>query len=162
MRQLQTIVCLGICCFLLQSCDRAKSKSPVVKQEVTFTKEANLKISKATGEIVKELEIEIADNEYETQTGLMYRKSMAENRGMLFVFPDNRERFFYMKNTEIQLDLIYIGEDLKIVSFQKNAQPFSEASLPSQVPAKYVLEINGGLSEKWGLDVGDSISFKRL
>ena len=162
MKQLRAIVCLGICFFALQSCDRSKSKSPVVKQKVIFAKEANLRISKATGELVKELEIEIADNEYETQTGLMYRKSMAENRGMLFIFPDSRERFFYMKNTEIPLDLIYIGEDLKIVSFQENAQPFKETSLPSQVPAKYVLEINGGLSEKWGLDVGDSISIERL
>lgn len=162
MKQLRAIVCLTICFFVLQSCDRSKSKAPVIKQEVTFTKEAKLQIIKATGEIAKELEIEIADNEYETQTGLMYRKSMAENRGMLFVFPDSRERFFYMKNTEFALDLIYIGEDLKIVSFQENAQPFNEASLPSQVPAKYVLEINSGLSEKWGLDVGDSISFERL
>jgi hypothetical protein len=143
----------------LYGCEGKKSKSTVIQQEVAFKKEGILKIYKSEGTLVKQLEIEIADNEYETQTGLMYRKAMNQNRGMLFVFPNSKLRAFYMKNTQFPLDIIYIDEDLKIVSFQENAQPFDEASLPSQVAAKYVLEINGGLAEQWGLDVGDSISF---
>jgi hypothetical protein len=80
---------------------------------------------------------------------------------MLFVFDDATERYFYMKNTKIPLDIIYISDTKKIVSFQKNAQPFDESSLPSNVPAKYVLEINAGLSDAWSLTVGDSISFRQ-
>ncbi|PJB17237.1 MAG: hypothetical protein CO117_12470, partial [Flavobacteriaceae bacterium CG_4_9_14_3_um_filter_33_16] len=101
----------------------------------------------------------IANNEYEIQTGLMYRNSMKDSQGMLFVFDDARERFFYMKNTKIPLDLIFIGANKNIVSFQKNAKPLDENSLPSNVPAKYVLEINAGLIEKWQIQVGDSLSF---
>ena len=80
---------------------------------------------------------------------------------MLFIFPDVNPRSFYMKNTEFPLDIIYIDEGQKIVSFQKDAQPYNESSLPSNAPAKYVLEINAGLSEQLGLQVGDSISFSR-
>ena len=86
---------------------------------------------------------------------------MEANQGMLFVFPDVSVRSFYMKNTEFPLDIIYIGANQKIVSFQKNAQPYNESSLPSEAPAKYVLEINAGLSDNMGLQVGDSISFNR-
>ena len=64
-----------------------------------------------------------------------------------------------MKNTRIALDIIYISTDSTIVSFQKNAKPFDESSLPSNAPAKFVLEINAGLSDRWNLEVGDKISF---
>ncbi|MGE5943434.1 MAG: DUF192 domain-containing protein [Flavobacteriales bacterium] len=90
----------------------------------------------------------------------MYRSSMETNQGMLFVFDDVTERHFYMKNTQIPLDIIYIGANKKIVSFQKNAKPFDESSLPSNIPAKYVLEINAGLVDTWSLKEGDSISYK--
>lgn len=86
---------------------------------------------------------------------------MKENRGMLFIQPTESLQYFYMKNTEIPLDIIYIDSGMKIVSFQKNAQPFNEDTLPSNVPARYVFEINAGLSDKLGLQVGDSISFTR-
>jgi uncharacterized membrane protein (UPF0127 family) len=81
---------------------------------------------------------------------------------MLFIFPDEDFRSFYMKNTKIPLDIIYIDEAKSIVSIQKNAKPFNETSLPSDVPAKYVLEVNGGLSDEWQLEVGDRIDYKEL
>ena len=81
---------------------------------------------------------------------------------MLFVFDDVTERYFYMKNTKIALDLIYINEDKAIVSFQKNAKPFDETSLPSNALAKYVLEVNAGLVDIWELSVGDSIDYNEI
>jgi len=92
----------------------------------------------------------------------MYRKTMEENQGMLFIFPDAQVRSFYMKNTEIGLDIIYINADKQIVSFQKNAIPFDVTSLPSVVPAQFVLEINAGLSNRWNIEVGDKISWEKL
>jgi uncharacterized membrane protein (UPF0127 family) len=64
-----------------------------------------------------------------------------------------------MKNTKIPLDIIYINADKKIVSIQKNAKPLDETSLPSEAPAKYVLEINAGLSDQWNLQSGDKIDY---
>lgn len=150
---------LGLFFLVLSACK--EEKKSVKQTEVMFTKEADLKIFKiATDSTVIDLDIEIADTDYDIQTGLMYRSTMEPNQGMLFVFDDEEERFFYMKNTQIPLDIIYIDANKKIVSFQKNAKPFNETSLPSHVPAKYVLEVNAGMADAWSLKEGDSISYK--
>lgn len=138
-----------------------KEDKKIIKTvEIPFTKEGELTLYKSTTDtIISKLDIEIADTEYDTQTGLMYRNSMKENRGMLFVFKNFQPRSFYMKNTKFPLDLIYLDEDKTIVSFQENAQPLDESSLPSNAPAKYVLEVNAGLVKKWQLKIGDSMQY---
>lgn len=153
-----TLLLSGCIAFNFASCKEEKKE--LKQTEVSFKKEGELSIYKATTDsIIKTLDIEISDSEYEIQTGLMYRSSMEENQGMLFVFPDVTPRHFYMKNTQFALDLIFIDDDNRIVSFQENAKPFDESSLPSNAPAKYVLEINAGLVNAWGINVRDSISY---
>lgn len=152
---------LGIALSLTASCKEDKKTSTESKVVVSFKKEGVLQLKKTSSDsIIKTLDIEIADNDYETQTGLMYRTQLGKQQGMLFIFPYAEIRNFYMKNTKIPLDIIYIDADQKIVSFQKNAKPFDETSLPSEAPAKYVLEINAGLSDEWQLEVGDAIAFE--
>jgi len=114
-----------------------------------------------TDSVLTTLDIEIAETDYETQTGLMYRNSMEDQQGMLFIFNDVAVHSFYMKNTAIPLDIIFIDDDLKIASFQKNAQPFNEDGLSSGVPVQYVLEVNAGSVDEWALNIGDTIVFKR-
>ena len=151
---------LSFSCLQFQSCkEEQKTIKPLV---IEFKKEAELVFKTATDSVIKHLDVEIADDEYKTQTGLMYRDKMDQLQGMLFVFPDEDLRSFYMKNTNIPLDIIYIDADKKIVSFQKNAQPNNENSLPSNVPAKYVLEINAGLADKWQLVVGDKMEYSKV
>lgn len=141
---------------------KGESKKIIKTAPIVFKKEGDLTILKAVKDsILTNIDIEIAETEYETQTGLMYRESMKENQGMLFIFPDVRMHSFYMKNTKIALDIIYIDENLRIASFQENAKPLNETSLPSIVPVKYVLEVNAGLAEKWQLEVGDIIKYTR-
>jgi uncharacterized membrane protein (UPF0127 family) len=147
--------------FSLYNCkDNSKSESKSITKEITFTKEGELTLMKAANDsIISTLDIEIADDDYQTQTGLMYRNSMAQNQAMLFVFPDEQRRSFYMKNTEIPLDIIYLNSKKEIVSIQKNAKPFDESSLPSEELSQYVLEVNAGLSDAWKLEKGDKIEF---
>lgn len=133
--------------------------SDIKEVEIEFTKEAELSILK-NGEVLKTIDIEYADTPNERSLGLMYRKGMDENQGMLFVFPEEEMRSFYMRNTEFSLDIIYLDKDRKVVSIIKRAKPFDETSLPSEAPAMYVLEINGGLADKWGIEKGDSIEYK--
>jgi len=152
------IIIATVSVMLFSSCKNEKKELKPV--EVSFKKEGELTLYKSTSDsILTQLDIEIADTDYDVQTGLMYRNSMKDNRGMLFVFPTMRERFFYMKNTRIPLDLIYLDDKKNIVSFQENAQPFNEAQLPSRVPAQYVLEVNAGLAEKWLLEIGDHMEY---
>lgn len=156
---------LGIAIVLfigLSSC-KEEAKKVIKTTPVTFTKEGSLDIYRQESDsLIQQLDIEIAETDYETQTGLMYRKSMETTQGMLFIFPDVAMHSFYMKNTEFPLDIIFIDENLKIASIQKNAQPYNEIGLSSKVPVKYVLEVNGGLSDAWSLEIGDRISFIRL
>ena len=151
---------MGAFFIVLVSC-KGENRTEIKTEKISFTKEGELSIFKKDSLLVN-IDIEIAESEYETQTGLMYRESMEEKQGMLFMQDEFKVQNFYMKNTQISLDLIFIDENLKVVSFQENAKPFDESSLSSQVPAKYVLEVNAGLAEKWLLEVGDSISFTRL
>lgn len=152
---------LTISFLLLASC-KTEPKQEIKTEAVTFTKEGELTILKQETDSISALfNIEIAESEYETQTGLMYRESMEEDQGMLFIFPDIAMRSFYMKNTQFPLDIIYIDENMKIASFQKDAKPYNESGLSSKVPVKYVFEINAGISEKLGLEIGDTISFTK-
>ncbi|WP_397362095.1 DUF192 domain-containing protein [Olleya sp. R77988] len=141
----------------ITSCKEEKTIEPV---KVDFKKEGELTIFKGTTDtIVKIFNIEIAKTEYEIQTGLMYRDSMKDNQGMLFVFNDVRERSFYMKNTRIPLDLIFFDHNKRIVSFQENAKAMDETSLPSNTPAQFVLELNAGTAQELLLDVGDKMDY---
>ncbi len=141
---------------------KEKIEDKVLTKEIQFTKEGELKIIKATNDsIVAQLDIEIAESDYETQTGLMYRKGMEKNQGMLFLFEKENPISFYMKNTEFPLDIIYINGQMKIVNVHRDAQPFDKSSLPSKAPAKYVLEVNAGMVKQWRLLPGDIISFQR-
>src|SRR5699024_5158799 len=111
---------------------------------------------------IQEIDIEVAESEYAQETGLMHRKSMEEKQGMLFVYDDEKPRpNFYMKNTYISLDLIYINKNLVIVDINERAKPLDETTLSSDAPAQYVLEVCGGMVEKWNLKKGDKVTFQR-
>jgi uncharacterized protein len=154
---------LALTLLFICNCKEDEPKKSSDKVILSFKKEGVLTLKKAeTDSVIKTLDIEIADNEYETQTGLMYRTKLETNDAMLFIFPNEDFRSFYMKNTKIPLDIIYINANKEIVSFQKNAKPFDETSLPSEAPSKYVLEINGGMSDDWKLKVGDKIEFIKI
>ena len=131
----------------------------ITPDDIQFTKDGELSIFK-NDSLIQTIDIEFAKNEMERSLGLMYRSSMDEHQGMWFIFPEEAPRSFYMRNTEISLDIIYLDKDKKVVSIAKNARPYDETSLPSEKPAMYVLEINGGLADKWGIDKGDRVEVK--
>jgi uncharacterized membrane protein (UPF0127 family) len=111
---------------------------------------------------VQSFQVEVADSDRERAYGLMCRRAMAPDRGMLFVFPRAEPQAFWMRNTLIPLDIIYIGADGRIVSITRNARPLSDAPLPSAGPAKYVLELAGGRSAEIGLLPGDRVIHRAI
>ncbi|MBC9934381.1 DUF192 domain-containing protein [Chitinophaga qingshengii] len=127
-----------------------------------FKKEAELAfLSKNNADTIRKIDIQLAQTDQQREDGLMYRKSMTDNQGMLFIFPDMEERSFWMKNTYISLDIIYLDDKLEIVSIQKYATPLSEQSLPSFKKAQYVLEVNGGFSDKYHIAYGDRVVYHK-
>jgi uncharacterized membrane protein (UPF0127 family) len=104
--------------------------------------------------------VEVADTAIKHQIGLMNRTHLPYKSGMLFVFSDERPRTFWMKNTPMPLDMIFIGRDMRVVNITKNAQPCKTITCElysSGVPAQYVVEVNAGFADKEGIKVGDSV-----
>jgi len=107
-------------------------------------------------------QVELADTDEERAQGLMFRGSMPADRGMIFVFDQAQPQAFWMRNTYIPLDIIYIGSDGRIVSIIKNAEPLNVTPLPSGAAAQYVLEINGGTADRLGIAPGDRVVHRLL
>jgi uncharacterized membrane protein (UPF0127 family) len=128
--------------------------------EPKFIKEGKLTfLNKITKKRIKKIDIEIADNYYERAIGLMYRRSMPDTAGMLFVFEQSKPQSFYMKNTYIPLDIIFVDENKQIVTIHKNTKPLSDNRIPSYRDSMYVLEVNAGFCDKYGINIGDYIMF---
>lgn len=136
------------------------SKKPIVKIISTQNNNADNSTISSTALPVY---IDIADDPYEQSRGLMFRKSLESNNGMLFVFEDLTNRSFWMKNTYIPLDMIFIDNNLRIVDIKENVPPCLREnpcpSYPSTDPAKYVLEVNGGFVRENRIKIGDMLDF---
>lgn len=107
--------------------------------------------------------VEVADDFEERARGLMYRESMSDEHGMLFVHESEAPLAYWMKNTKIPLDILYFDAERRLVSIQRGV-PICTAgdrcpNYPSRGPAKYVLELNAGRSDALGLERGDPITF---
>jgi len=137
----------------------SSKSSSSYKSTPSFRKDGNLSIIRIENNSTIKLDIEIADNEAERMRGLMDRQNLPDNAGMLFIFQNDEPRSFWMKNTFISLDIIYINSNKEIVSIQKYTQPKSTYSIPSEKPAMYVLEVNAGFTDKYGIKPGDKIGF---
>jgi uncharacterized membrane protein (UPF0127 family) len=102
--------------------------------------------------------VEMATTEEEKTTGLMYRKELAEGKGMLFDFSPEQEVSMWMKNTYIPLDMIFIRADGRILRIAENTEPLSTKIIPSRGLAKAVLEVIGGTAQKYGITAGDQVA----
>ena len=102
--------------------------------------------------------VEMATTEQERETGLMYRKELAEGRGMLFDFTPQQQVSMWMKNTFIPLDMIFVRADGRILRIAENTEPQSEKIISSGGLAKGVLEVIGGTARKYGIETGDKVA----
>ena len=105
---------------------------------------------------------ELARSPDALRQGLMYRESLEETQGMLFVFSRESNLTFWMKNTLIPLDMIFISDEKEVVHIQKDAQPCEQDPCPlypSAFPARYVVEVKSGFTDQRGIAVGDSVAF---
>ena len=102
--------------------------------------------------------VEMATTEEEKTTGLMYRKELADGKGMLFDFSPEQEVSMWMKNTYIPLDMIFIRSDGRILRIAENTEPLSTKIIPSRGLAKGVLEVIAGTAQKYGIAPGDRVA----
>lgn len=106
-----------------------------------------------------EFAVELQVTPAERSEGMMFRKELGANRGMLFLFPEPVEHPFWMRNTLIPLDIIFIGADKKIVNVVARAEPQTDTPREPEGPFQYTLEIEGGRAESLGIQAGDAVVF---
>jgi hypothetical protein len=116
-------------------------------------------IKRADASKIKQIAIEVADTPEERNRGLMDRRSLPDSSGMLFIFESSGQQSFWMKNTYIPLDIIFVNANKEIVKIHKYAAPHSIDSFPSEKEALYVVEVVGGFTDQYSIQEGDQISF---
>jgi uncharacterized protein len=106
--------------------------------------------------------VELARTDAERARGLMHRRSLADDAGMLFLFDETTEHSFWMKDTPLPLDIVFIGEDGRIVGVIERAEPRTTSPRTVGVPSRYVLEVNGGWTRARGIARGDRVRFENV
>ncbi len=119
-----------------------------------------VRIETAAG--VRLFHVELAETPEQQARGLMFRRSLAPDAGMLFLFPEGERPTMWMANTWLPLDMLFIADDGRIVHLFPNAVPRSRLTISSPRPARMVLELNGGAARRLGIEPGDRLSWRRV
>lgn len=106
--------------------------------------------------------VEIANTPEKRSFGLMFRKDLPAAQGMLFVFPREEPLSFWMKNTPLPLDIVFISAARTVINIVANTTPFSENPLPSGAPAQFVLEVHAGFCQRYGITAGARVDLPEV
>lgn len=154
---------LGLTYCSSETSNASGNKVKQVPNEPKFKKEGELVFYASNRrDTLKTIDIELAENPLEIEQGLMFRRNMQEGQGMLFLMGKENLQSFWMRNTYISLDLLFINSEQKIVTIRPRNAPLNDTSIPSNYPASYVLELVAGFCEKYNIKEGDFISFSRI
>lgn len=155
------IVTVGLALYFLIKPDKKTEEAMQTEAlEIPFAHQGELLfIGQTTSDTLAMIEIEVADDDQKRARGLMYRKSIPENGGMLFTHDREQIQSFWMKNTYIPLDIIFINNEKEIVTIHPNTRPMKEWSYASTEPALYVVEVNAGFCTRHNIKTGDTIDF---
>ncbi len=137
--------------------DREKAKEEKKGRTLDYSRQVTF--LNYSGTTIKKIDVAVADTEEKRSTGLMDVNELPPDKGMLFIFDDNRKRSFWMANTPLSLDIIFVNSEKEIVRIHKSTQPFSEENLSSVLPAKFVIETNGGFCLSHDIQEGMIVKF---
>ncbi len=115
---------------------------------------------KDESDTVSTVEVAVADNNQSRSEGLMNVNELPEDSGMLFIFENDQSRSFWMANTPLPLDILFVNSDMNIVRIHRNTQPYSQESIQSDAPARFVVEVNGGYTIEHDIREGMKIDIE--
>jgi uncharacterized membrane protein (UPF0127 family) len=141
---------------------KAENNLPTSTAAPRFKKQGELTLTTSNGKSIVSIDIEIADNAATREVGMMGRPVNEERQGMLFVFEEEEYAAFWMRNTILSLDMIFINKQGQVITVHKNTKPFSDDSYPASGLTMFVLEVNAGFADKYGIKEGDRMSWKRM
>jgi uncharacterized membrane protein (UPF0127 family) len=143
------------------ACNRNSDEPQGLATDIEFTPEGVLDFVRPDSSVITRIVIELAESPEEQAQGLMYRRSLPDRGGMLFVDAAESMRSFWMKNTALSLDILFVDADGQIVNIAKRTAPFSEEHIESTGPAQYVVEVRAGFTDRYGITEDDRIVWRR-
>lgn len=146
---------------LTAGCNREPSQPEGLATDIEFTPEGFLDFVRPDSSLITRIIIELAETPEEQAQGLMYRRTLPDRGGMLFVDPAESMRSFWMKNTALSLDILFVDAEGHIVNIAKKTTPFSEEHIESTGPAQYVVEVRAGFTDRYGITEDDRIVWRR-
>jgi len=130
--------------------------------ESSFEREGRLAFLGPAGDTLKTIAIEIADTDAERQRGLMGRRSLGYDRGMLFIFDSVDDSGMWMKNTPLPLDIVFVAPDSQVINVARRTTPFSQETISPAAPKKFVVEVRAGFANRFGLTDSTRVQWTRL
>ena len=137
------------------------SPGSAIHQKEPDRRRGEVRFLDADGRMKAPVHVEIVDDDRSRELGLMYRRSMGADFGMLFVFDSSAVQSFWMKNTVLPLDMIFVNERGRVVTIHHDTRPYSLQTYASTEPALYVVEVNAGFARLHGLSAGDRMEWTR-
>lgn len=147
---------------LLVSCsnpDKSETADERMNRVLNYSSEVSFYSSDGS-RLISTIEVAIADDDNSRSEGLMNVHDLPTDSGMLFIFDGDAPRSFWMANTPLSLDIIFVNSDLEIVRIHRNTPPYSHEQIRSELPAKYVVEVNAGYSLRYDITEGMKISLQ--
>jgi hypothetical protein len=129
--------------------------------EPTFRREGRLAFVGPSGDTLRAIDVEIADTDAERERGLMRRRSLGYDRGMLFIFDAVDESGMWMKNTPLPLDIVFVAPDSQVINIARRTTPFSQETISPAAPKKFVVEVRGGFADRFGLTDSTRVRWTR-
>lgn len=136
--------------------------APASSTAPSFVKEGELTFMSRDDRHIATIDVEIADSENRRMLGLMYRQDLEPLQGMLFIFPYEDLQSFWMKDTPLSLDMIFVNGAREIVTIHRNTTPLSQQNYASTRPTQFVVEVNAGFTDQYGIREGDKIRWRRM
>lgn len=149
------LICIGL--FACSSPEKQESAETPASRELEFT--ADIRFLRTDQTQISDIKAAVADTDELRSAGLMDVHSLPEDAGMVFLFDNNRARSFWMANTPLSLDILFVNSDMEIVRIHRNTTPFSQDPIESERPAKYVIEVNAGYTLQHDITEGHLVEF---
>lgn len=153
------LACLSAMAVACGGCNQGSESSKAATPPASET-DASVVFRGSDGDVV--VSVEIADTDKERAHGLMNRSELAPDHGMIFIFPNERVQTFWMKNTLIPLDMVFVDRDRRIVGIVESAEPETLTERSVGVPSTYVIEVNGGFMREHGIPTGSVVRFNHV
>lgn len=161
MRYLILLITLTAAGILSSGCGSEERNLPTIETEASFRKDGTVTFHHPSGDTIATIDVEIADTPTAQARGLMGRRSLPPQSGMLFVFEETDTTGFWMRNTPLPLDIIFIDRDGRIINIAERTTPYSDSLILPEAPRQYVVEVRAGYADRLGLTDSTRMTWNR-